>query len=245
MIKNKINGKLYIGQTKQGYKIRFGKHCSNYNSGVRTPISVAIHEFGKENFEVQLLKTVSTKDESDFWEECYIKDYKSLIEENGYNVSKGGKHNPMESTYAQKRHYESCHSVEFRELQRKLSTGKKHTEATKELCRKRTLENLEKCCAGFKKYNDSRKVRVGMCIEYGVVVKEFESASDACRYLNKNNNRASEIIKATYDLTAKGEHRKVAGYYWVKLEDVTTIPVKGSTPEDELLVEAVNKEDIV
>ena len=52
MITNKINGMKYVGQTSVGYKKRFNRHCRSYSYGVRTLISCAINEFGKELFNI-------------------------------------------------------------------------------------------------------------------------------------------------------------------------------------------------
>ena len=49
IIKNKINNKIYVGQSKNA-KIRFKQHCklSNMNN---SEIGKAISKYGKENFD--------------------------------------------------------------------------------------------------------------------------------------------------------------------------------------------------
>lgn len=50
---NKINNKIYIGQTKQGYRKRFLQHlCPNDGSPL---LKRAIKKYGKENFECELI----------------------------------------------------------------------------------------------------------------------------------------------------------------------------------------------
>jgi len=79
-IKNKINGKVYIGQ-----------HSSNelnsyYGSGKL--IKYAINKYGIENFERTILEICSTKDELNEREKYWIKEKSSII--NGYNLTDGG-----------------------------------------------------------------------------------------------------------------------------------------------------------
>jgi group I intron endonuclease len=79
-IKNKINGKIYIGQ-----------HSSNelntyYGSGKL--IKYAIDKYGIENFERTILEICSSKDELNEREKYWIKEKNSII--NGYNLTDGG-----------------------------------------------------------------------------------------------------------------------------------------------------------
>ena len=215
LITNLVNGKQYVGKTQRGYQHRFNQHCLAYEHGVRNYISCAIHKYGKENFKIELIKQVDD-DTWEYWENYYIKHYHTHYTEGGYNITWGGDSNPMDIPEAQKRHLAKCTSDEFREKQRVLSTGKLHTEETKELCRQRTLENLDVCIAGFRKYNESKKVRVGM-VKDGIVVKEFDCASDACRFLGKPTKEAGNILKRCDEITKYGRPARIFGYSWTKL----------------------------
>jgi group I intron endonuclease len=79
-IKNKINGKIYIGQ-----------HSSNeldlyWGSGKL--LKCAINKYGIENFERSILERCSTKDELNECERYWIKEKNSI--DNGYNLTDGG-----------------------------------------------------------------------------------------------------------------------------------------------------------
>ena len=215
LITNLTNDKQYVGKSSNGYQHRFNQHCSAYSHGIRTYISCAIHKYGKENFKVELIRQVKD-DEWKYWESYYIKKYHTHYTEGGYNITYGGDSNPMDIPEIQQKHLDKCTSKEFREKQRQKSTGKLHTDETKKLCRQKTLENLEVCVAGFKKYNESRKVKIGM-IEDGKIIKEFECASDACRFLGKSTKEAGNILKRCDKLTKKGKPAKFYGYSWTKL----------------------------
>ncbi len=217
VITNKVNGKQYVGQTKVGYIKRFRGHCYSYKRGVRTLISCAIHEFGRENFSVSLIKSVPDKD-ADFWEMFYIWCYKTHISCGGYNITYGGKSNPMDIKYACDRHDRACHSDEFIEKQRKANTGKRMSDESKEKCRQATLKNLDICIAGFREYNESRKIRVGMIDDSGNIVMEFDSLSDACRYLGVTKKSYTASIKRYADKYNKnGKRSKFLGYSWTLL----------------------------
>ena len=52
-IENKVNGKLYIGQTINQIKIRFKKHLAQINCKNQcSALYSAIRKYGKENFEI-------------------------------------------------------------------------------------------------------------------------------------------------------------------------------------------------
>lgn len=85
--KNRINGKVYVGQTKQSLKRRW----NNGNGYIQCPYFYnAIKKYGWDNFEHILLDEYLTKEEADIKEQDYIKYYKSSNPEFGYNISNGG-----------------------------------------------------------------------------------------------------------------------------------------------------------
>lgn len=216
VITNKINGKQYVGQTSIGYKKRFNRHCRSYKYGVHTPICCAIEEFGKDNFDVSLIKTVPDKD-ADFWEMFYIHCFKTHYTKGGYNVTYGGKSNPMDVQYAVDKHNEVCRSEEFMAKQRENALGQITTDEKRRKCREATLANLDVCLRGFREYNESRKIRVGM-IENDEVIMEFDSLSDACRYLGVTDKSATAHIKRYADKFNKnGKRAKFLGYSWTLL----------------------------
>lgn len=89
MIKNKINGKMYVGQSVNIEK-RWREHCRGYYDGNR-PISNAIKKYGKNNFEFTILH--ECKNDSDLLnklEQHYIKKYNTYEDRNHYNLTPGG-----------------------------------------------------------------------------------------------------------------------------------------------------------
>lgn len=62
-ITNKINGKVYIGQTIMPIKNRMYKHYSQAKNGKNiTGIDAAIKKYGKENFEVKQILECPNED---------------------------------------------------------------------------------------------------------------------------------------------------------------------------------------
>lgn len=82
---NKINGKCYIGQTKN---MKWRKYPSCYV--YCTKFFRAINKYGWNNFTHEILKEC-TENDVDYWEAYYIQKYNSI--ENGYNLESGGKSN--------------------------------------------------------------------------------------------------------------------------------------------------------
>ena len=82
------NGKLYIGQTRQSLKNRFGKNGYNYKGCKR--MSDAICEFGWNNIIHLLLFDNLTSEIADIIEIELIKKYKTYDINYGYNMTLGG-----------------------------------------------------------------------------------------------------------------------------------------------------------
>jgi len=96
-ITNKINDKVYIGQTVQKLNKRWSEHCHNASSC--KVLRSAIQKYGPENFEMTPLHIIHGDDktlirkELNVLEMQEIKSHSSLIP-HGYNILKGGNTSP-------------------------------------------------------------------------------------------------------------------------------------------------------
>lgn len=226
IITNLINGKQYVGQSICGYKERFRTHCfleKGYKRTISTRIDEAIRKYGSNNFEVELLEQVPFEYRNDK-ERYYIKKYDTY--KNGYNSTKGGDYNPMWDGEVKRKHKDICTSETHRQKQREAALKlfeneeihKKITEGNKRAWRGYDKEKREQILSGFKKFNDSRKQRVACVDEQDNIIKEFESASEACRFTGRDNGEAGNLLFACDKYIKSGKRRvKLFGYYWIKL----------------------------
>lgn len=92
-IVNSINNKIYIGQSIHIEK-RFKEHIreSNYDRS-NMPIHKAIHKYGSENFQLEILEECNIED-LDCRETFYINKYNSKDRAIGYNLLGGGNKGP-------------------------------------------------------------------------------------------------------------------------------------------------------
>lgn len=105
---NKINGKIYIGQTNDIRKRKNGHKSAAYNlksKDYNAPFHNAIRKYGIDNFSFEILEAISDNEIQNYVDErekYYIEKYQSLISFNGYNVSQGGQgFSPIKKTYEQ------------------------------------------------------------------------------------------------------------------------------------------------
>lgn len=88
-ITNKINNKVYIGQTINDIETRWKRHCNDaLTNRIDTKFSRAIRKYGPDNFIVEQLDSATSKKELDEKEKYWIKEYNSTIL--GYNCTDGG-----------------------------------------------------------------------------------------------------------------------------------------------------------
>jgi group I intron endonuclease len=87
--KNKVNGKIYIGQTRQSIETRQWDHMKKVKSKDYSlgSIHAAIDEFGLENFTFEVVETVNHPSKLDKRELYWIEYYSSFY--TGYNLKKG------------------------------------------------------------------------------------------------------------------------------------------------------------
>lgn len=91
MVKNKINGKIYIGQTvRKLYDRKSDHHLQAKNNCDSMPFHRAIRKYGKAGFEWHILAdNIDDIGELNRLEKNYIAQYDSLSP-NGYNLQQGG-----------------------------------------------------------------------------------------------------------------------------------------------------------
>lgn len=93
-ITNKINGKIYIGQTYRSSETRLKEHirdAKNVNKDNKNvPLHKAIVKYGENNFELEILETNVDRSKLDDLEKYYIDKSKSNISSIGYNATDGG-----------------------------------------------------------------------------------------------------------------------------------------------------------
>ena len=87
LITNEKNGLKYAGMTSHSLKRRFSIHKAwARNNVLYYPLHEAMRDFGIENFTIELLAEVSSKEEARELEKNYIDRYNTI--EEGYNVRK-------------------------------------------------------------------------------------------------------------------------------------------------------------
>jgi group I intron endonuclease len=86
-IQNKLNGKVYIGQTTTGLNKRMRAHLSNKN---HNGIDGALRKYGIDSFEITVVAKAISIDELNELEIKFIED-ENCLAPNGYNLHTGGK----------------------------------------------------------------------------------------------------------------------------------------------------------
>ena len=91
LLRNKISGMLYVGQTKyQNPRDRMGPSGDAYKNSPR--IYAAIKEFGCDNFEYSIVATACGTKAADELETFYMHRHDTKNPDKGYNLKNGGNH---------------------------------------------------------------------------------------------------------------------------------------------------------
>lgn len=95
-IVNRVNNKIYVGQTKREIFKRFSDHMSHAlrskrPNDINCSLYIAVREFKPENFSIELLEEFTgTRHQADKKEIEWIAKLDSCNPEIGYNIDKGG-----------------------------------------------------------------------------------------------------------------------------------------------------------
>lgn len=92
VITNEINGKRYVGQTRQFVRRRWNGHCQNERAG-ETALYAAFRKYGIQNFKFEVIAVLQSREltgHMDGVEMAWIKMLNTLAP-NGYNLHSGGR----------------------------------------------------------------------------------------------------------------------------------------------------------
>lgn len=99
VIKNEINGKVYVGQTTQKVIDRINHHFRDARNGKNTVFCRAIRKHGRDSFSYKVIDTADTHEELNKKERYWINKLYSYVNEensNGYNMKIGWQALPSE-----------------------------------------------------------------------------------------------------------------------------------------------------
>lgn len=175
MHKNKINSKVYIGQTCQSPNRRWRNGNGYLRNQNGTHFANAIKKYGWDNFEHIILKTDLTKDEANYYETKYIKEFKSSDRNFGYNQTLGGE--GMVATEEIRLKMSQNHA-DFKGENSPLY-GKKMKDIMSEESYNLWLSKLREYGKTHTKGNSASAIRV-YCVEKDTIYNSLTDASESC-----------------------------------------------------------------
>lgn len=193
---NKINGKKYIGITSRAPESRWGVNGSGY--GHTLCFAKAIHKYGWDNFEHEILHNNLTEKEAKDLEVFYIDKYRTCLsfdDCNGYNATLGG---------------EGTKGIIVSEDTRRKSSlshmGHKISEEHKNKLLSYHL-NVPMKQSTKDKIGESHYKEVDMFdIKDGHFIKRFKSISEAKEYIGASGIHIGEVCD--------GKRKSAGGYIW-------------------------------
>lgn len=223
-VTNKVNGKIYIGQTIRTLEQRKWQHLDCAKNGVKTHFYNAIRKYGEENFVFEIIDEASSLKELNELERYYIAKFKCI--ENGYNMVDGGNNNVMFLDDVKQKHLESMRSDETRaKISKTMKEYRKEHPWADEQKRKFAKSKYgNKNFAGHtltekhkEALNKSRYKRVYCINEQGEKICEFNSVKLAAKWWFENG---FSDRKNYYDLCnvikkSNKENKFIRGLKWI------------------------------
>ena len=223
LVINKINNKIYVGQTVGSFQDRYnGDIAKNtHNEHLRR----AINKYGIDNFYiVEEYKVAYSKEELDYLEDWYITIYDTMNPSMGYN-KKGGGSNGRHSEETRKKMSELKKGIALSEEHRKklseAHTGKILSEEHKKKISESTRKKLSESRKGKTLSEETKKKMSESASKSPVIMLDkttgnplmiFVMTIDTDIYFNKMTNPS--IISC-----CKGRRKSAYGFKWAYLSD--------------------------
>jgi len=183
-ITNRINGKVYIGQTTKDFDIRYHNNIVKYTHNRH--LKFAIKRYGIENFNIEKCIDIAfNQSELNDKEKHHIQIYNSYLD--GYNLTLGG-----EGIKGLPRELHGMYGV-HRFGDKNPFYGKSHTYKTKKMISKKAIERDMSGCRN-PNYKNGEKIKGSKNPMYGITPKERMSQETYKRWLEKldENHKGSK-----------------------------------------------------
>ena len=139
---NKINNKVYIGQTTQRLEKRISSHIRESKIDKNRPFLSSINKYGVDSFTFEIIDSANNLDELND-KEIYWIDFYGSVSPNGYNITGGGQGKKMKTT---------------KELSEIISEGLKNSKKWQET--KNSEEYVKKIKESFIGWNKGKKFSI-------------------------------------------------------------------------------------
>lgn len=187
ILRNKINDKIYVGQTTVTLHERLQNHFKKARHGGKTAIANAIRKYGEENFYIELYQECKSIEELNQAEINAIEKLGSLAP-NGYNLKEGGSNGKP--------------TQEVLDKMSKAMMGFKHSEETKEVLRKQRIgttlseETKSKISQSLKEYYANNEVSEEVRAKISKGLKGHKVSEETKRKIGEAN-RGREVSEET------------------------------------------------
>lgn len=204
-ITNKLNNKVYIGQTKNKIQARFKAHLTAARLGKTFRFYQAIRKHGEEAFYIEEVCTVNTIEEANILETKYILEFMSNNPKYGYNGTSGGTGGWMIGKLSEEK------QLQWKNAVSKASKGNsngRYCGTTDEEIKKLLIEFATKFG-----YICGLQPLVGYGVERGIEIpKHFTQFRFGGNYRSLTNDVAKEL-KMEYIPHIRGEKWKISQHY--------------------------------
>lgn len=213
MTRNKINGKLYIGQHKRTMDITDIDDSWYLGSGVL--LQKAIQKYGEENFERTILYECKSADELNYMEEVFIGYYNAVDDEQFYNIAKGGS-----GTGGLKFSEESIEKMRKSHLGQSRPMSEEQKRKLSEIAKNRSVEVRKKYSEARKKYvaehgtwpGSGRKKVVQIDKDTLETIAIYDSETAAGKAIGRGYSHIAQVCR--------GERKTAYGYIWRFADDL-------------------------
>jgi group I intron endonuclease len=187
---NKIDKKIYIGQTTQDLDKRIKNHLKESKNNIKRPFLMSLKKYGLDNFIFEVIDSASNLEELNEKEIFWINFYNS-VSPNGYNLTGGGQGKKLIST---------------KELRLRISEGLKNSEKWNKIInseeyKKKMKSNFSGWGKG-KKFTQEHKDKI------------WEKNKDRVLLYNENSKKKWIIVNNDNNIirvTGKDEYFKTLG----------------------------------
>ena len=204
-ITNKVNGKLYVGQTSLSLEERFKQHLqdSKKENIQHRPLYKAMQKYGPENFTIELLEETDNPNEREMY---WIDKLDTYHSKNGYNASLGGEGKTL---------------YPHKEILARLMQYPYPKDVAKEFgCSVDTVLAVAKAAGlqvkskGYNNVNAPKKIR--QFSKNGDFIQVFESVSDAAKWCEAVGAcaTANSGVRSHIGDVANGKRKTAYGYVW-------------------------------